>query len=70
MHMKYLQNNYLLLYFTCSVEEDIELLRKNGGLILICTPGRLEDLLTRKSILNLPGMIKNLVGVMLFYYLD
>lgn len=53
-----------------SVEEDIELLRKNGGLILICTPGRLEDLLTRKTVCNLPGMVKNLVSVTFHRYLE
>lgn len=46
-----------------SVDEDVNNLKKNGGLILICTPGRLVDLLERKGDLNLPGRVKSLVRV-------
>ncbi|XP_059612514.1 probable ATP-dependent RNA helicase DDX55 homolog [Phlebotomus argentipes] len=43
-----------------SVEEDIESLRSRGALVLICTPGRLEDLLERKGQLNLAARVKSL----------
>lgn len=43
-----------------SVEEDIESLRNRGALVLICTPGRLEDLLERKGQLNLAARVKSL----------
>ncbi|VEN55959.1 unnamed protein product [Callosobruchus maculatus] len=42
-----------------SVEEDVRSFKANGGNILICTPGRLEDLLTRKD-LNLSSFCKTL----------
>nr|CAH7729712.1 unnamed protein product [Callosobruchus chinensis] len=42
-----------------SVEEDVRSFKANGGNILICTPGRLEDLLTRKD-LNLSNYCKTL----------
>uniref|UniRef100_A0A1B0D550 ATP-dependent RNA helicase n=1 Tax=Phlebotomus papatasi TaxID=29031 RepID=A0A1B0D550_PHLPP len=43
-----------------SVEEDINSLRNRGALVLICTPGRLEDLLERKGQLNLAARVKSL----------
>ncbi|KAL1501771.1 hypothetical protein ABEB36_007036 [Hypothenemus hampei] len=43
-----------------SVEDDLNNFKKYGGNIVICTPGRLEDLLTRKQGINLPNAIKNL----------
>ncbi|GAB0092748.1 RNA helicase [Sergentomyia squamirostris] len=43
-----------------SVEEDIDSLRETGAAILICTPGRLEDLLERKGQLNLAARVKSL----------
>ncbi|KAJ8910503.1 hypothetical protein NQ315_012350 [Exocentrus adspersus] len=43
-----------------NVEDDIKNFKENGGNIIICTPGRLEDLLTRRQDLNLPNCIKNL----------
>lgn len=43
-----------------SVEEDVEDIMKNGAHILVCTPGRLQDLLERKGLLNLAGRIKSL----------
>lgn len=44
-----------------SVEEDVRNFRENGGNVVICTPGRFEDLLTRKKDLNLPATVKSLV---------
>lgn len=44
-----------------SVDEDISNLKAYGGNILVCTPGRLVDLLERKSDLNLAGRVKSLV---------
>lgn len=46
-----------------NVDEDVRNFRENGGNILICTPGRLEDLLSRKKDLNLPFAVKTLVRV-------
>lgn len=43
-----------------SVDEDVDYIRKIGAHILICTPGRLEDLLERKGDVNLPGRVKSL----------
>ncbi|KAK9746639.1 DEAD/DEAH box helicase [Popillia japonica] len=43
-----------------NVEEDVNNFMKNGGNILICTPGRLEDLLCRKQEINLPLAVKHL----------
>lgn len=49
-----------------SVDEDVNSLLGNGGNILVCTPGRLLDLLERKSELNLAGRVKSLVRKNLF----
>lgn len=43
-----------------SVDEDVKLITQKGCHIIVCTPGRLEDLLTRKVDLNLPGCVKSL----------
>lgn len=43
-----------------SVEEDVKKFRILGGNIIICTPGRLEDLLVRKYDLNLAKSLKSL----------
>ncbi|XP_056641503.1 probable ATP-dependent RNA helicase DDX55 homolog [Diorhabda sublineata] len=43
-----------------SVEEDVNNFKTQGGNILICTPGRLEDLLVRKYDLNLAKSLKSL----------
>lgn len=43
-----------------NVDEDVDFITKNCPLILICTPGRLMDLLERKGDLNLPGRVKAL----------
>ncbi|KAM7364710.1 putative ATP-dependent RNA helicase DDX55 homolog [Cochliomyia hominivorax] len=43
-----------------SIEEDIKSLVKDGPCILVCTPGRLEDLFQRKSELNLAARVKSL----------
>lgn len=53
--------NHLLLIGGNSVEEDVKKIKEIGGNILICTPGRLEDLLCRKKDLNLSAAVKNLV---------
>lgn len=51
----------MLLVGGNSVEEDVKILKQKGAHIIICTPGRFEDLLTRKIDLNLPSGIKSLV---------
>lgn len=43
-----------------SVDEDITQLRAHGANIVVCTPGRLLDLLERKSELNMAGRVKSL----------
>lgn len=43
-----------------NVDEDVHILKKEGAVILICTPGRLEDLFQRKDDLNLAGRVKSL----------
>lgn len=43
-----------------SVEEDVHRLKRDGAAILICTPGRLEDLFQRKDDVNLAGRVKSL----------
>lgn len=43
-----------------SVDEDIATLKAYGANIIVCTPGRLLDLLERKSDLNLAGRVKSL----------
>ncbi|XP_044763667.1 probable ATP-dependent RNA helicase DDX55 homolog [Coccinella septempunctata] len=43
-----------------SVEEDVRNFRQNGANIIICTPGRMEDLLTRKIDINLPHAVKTI----------
>lgn len=43
-----------------SVEEDVHRLKKDGALILICTPGRLDDLFQRRDDVNLAGRVKSL----------
>lgn len=45
-----------------SVDDDVKLIIEKGCHIVVCTPGRLEDLLTRKVDLNLPGCVKSLVS--------
>ncbi|XP_063709775.1 probable ATP-dependent RNA helicase DDX55 homolog [Culicoides brevitarsis] len=43
-----------------SVEEDVNIIKRKGAQILICTPGRMQDLLERKCDLNMPGRVKSL----------
>lgn len=43
-----------------NVDEDVDYIKKNNPLILICTPGRLMDLLERKGELNLSLRVKGL----------
>ncbi|CAH0549129.1 unnamed protein product [Brassicogethes aeneus] len=59
--LKYVSDiNHILFVGGNSVEEDIKNFKVNGGNIVICTPGRLEDLLTRKNDLNLTNSVKSL----------
>lgn len=51
----------ILLVGGNSVEEDVKNIKDKGGNIIVCTPGRLEDLLTRKKDLNLAKALKSLV---------
>lgn len=46
-----------------SVDEDVKNFKNNGGNIVICTPGRLEDLLTRRQDVNFANALKNLVNI-------
>nr|XP_022899752.1 probable ATP-dependent RNA helicase DDX55 homolog [Onthophagus taurus] len=50
----------ILLVGGNNVEEDINRFKINGGNIIVCTPGRLEDLLTTKKQINLSLSVKNL----------
>lgn len=43
-----------------SIDEDLKYLKTNSAHILICTPGRLEDLLDRKNAINLANRFKSL----------
>ncbi|XP_055377731.1 probable ATP-dependent RNA helicase DDX55 homolog [Condylostylus longicornis] len=43
-----------------NIDEDIKKLKETNPLVLVCTPGRLEDLLERKSDLNLSTKVKSL----------
>lgn len=45
-----------------SVEDDVKSIESNGAHILICTPGRLLDLLERNDSLKLAGRVKSLVS--------
>lgn len=45
-----------------SIEEDIKSVVKDGPTIIVCTPGRLEDLFQRKGALNLAARVKSLVN--------
>lgn len=51
-----------LLVGGTSVEDDVKSLESNGAHILICTPGRLLDLLERNDSLKLAGRVKSLVS--------
>lgn len=53
----------MLLLGGYSVAADVDSFRMKGANILIATPGRLEDLLTRKCDVNLPSAVKSLVCV-------
>lgn len=44
-----------------NIEEDINAIQTEGFCVLICTPGRLEDLFQRKSQLRLAERVKSLV---------
>lgn len=46
-----------------SIEDDIKSIIKEGPCILVCTPGRLEDLFERKGELNLAARVKSLVSL-------
>lgn len=51
-----------LLVGGTSVEEDVKSIESLGAHILICTPGRLLDLLERNDNLKLAGRVKSLVS--------
>jgi ATP-dependent RNA helicase DDX55/SPB4 len=53
----------MLLVGGNSVSADVDCFRAKGANILIATPGRLEDLLTRKYDINLPAAVKSLVCI-------
>jgi ATP-dependent RNA helicase DDX55/SPB4 len=50
-----------LLVGGTSVEDDVKSIEANGAHILICTPGRLLDLLDRNDTMKLAGRVKTLV---------
>lgn len=52
-----------LLVGGTSVEDDVKSIETNGAHILICTPGRLLDLLERNDNLKLAGRVKSLVRI-------
>lgn len=54
--------SHCLLVGGNNLEDDVKKLKK-GGNILICTPGRLEDLLVRQKELNLAASVKSLVSI-------
>ncbi|KAF5290080.1 hypothetical protein FQA39_LY14861 [Lamprigera yunnana] len=59
--LKYVKGlSHVLLVGGNSVEEDITNIQENGSNIVICTPGRFEDLLMRNPELNLLAAIKKL----------
>ncbi|XP_067644352.1 probable ATP-dependent RNA helicase DDX55 homolog [Eurosta solidaginis] len=43
-----------------SIEDDINTIKRQSPCILVCTPGRLEDLFDRKRDVNLAGRVKSL----------
>jgi ATP-dependent RNA helicase DDX55/SPB4 len=53
----------MLLVGGNSVSADVDCFKTKGANILIATPGRLEDLLTRKYGINLPAAVKSLVCI-------
>lgn len=54
-----------LLVGGTSVEDDVKSIETQGANILLCTPGRLLDLLERSDNLKLAGRIKSLVSFFL-----
>lgn len=50
----------ILLIGGNNIDDDVEKFRKHGGHIIICTPGRLTDLLSRKQDINLALNLKTL----------
>ena len=66
-HNSLKQFNQKLLIGGTNVEEDVDWIEKNGANILICTPGRLLDLLERKDDLKLAGRMKSLVSLNIFF---
>lgn len=51
-----------LLVGGTSVEDDVKSIENHGANILLCTPGRLLDLLERNDNLKLAGRVKSLVS--------
>ncbi|XP_023030455.1 probable ATP-dependent RNA helicase DDX55 homolog [Leptinotarsa decemlineata] len=59
--LKHVKNlTQILLVGGNSVEDDVNNFKTNGGNIIICTPGRFEDLLTHKYDINLASSLKSL----------
>lgn len=56
-----------LLVGGTSVEDDVKSIEASGAHILICTPGRLLDLLERNDSLKLAGRVKSLVSINLSF---
>lgn len=55
-----------LLVGGTSVEDDVKSIEANGAHVLICTPGRLLDLLERNDTLKLAGRVKTMVSDLRF----
>ena len=68
-HNSLKQFNQKLLIGGTNVEEDVDWIEKNGANILICTPGRLLDLLERKDDLKLAGIMKSLFRFKYIFHL-
>ncbi|XP_049942298.1 ATP-dependent RNA helicase DDX55 [Schistocerca serialis cubense] len=59
--LKYISNlTQILVVGGTTIVSDVEKFRSNGANIIIATPGRLEDLLTRQQDINLPAAVKSL----------
>lgn len=56
-----------LLVGGTSVEDDVKSIETKGAHILICTPGRLLDLLERTDNLKLAGRVKSLVSLVILF---
>lgn len=61
--LNYTYFSHALLVGGNPVEDDIHQLKMQGGNIIIATPGRFEDLLTRQKNCNITSAIKSLVSI-------